>query len=63
MKTVEIIISPNGNSIVETKGFSGSECQSVSKFLEEALGQKINERLTSEFYQTEPARVENRQQH
>ena len=27
MKTIEIIVSPNGETRVQTKGFAGSECQ------------------------------------
>ncbi|MCH8149830.1 MAG: DUF2997 domain-containing protein, partial [Planctomycetes bacterium] len=38
MKTIEIIISPSGQSRVETKGYSGSKCQEASRFLEAALG-------------------------
>ena len=49
-KTIEIIISPNGQTRVETKGFAGNECQTASQFLEKALGQRTSEQLTSEFY-------------
>ena len=50
MKTIEIIIAPNGQSRVETKGFVGSECRQASRFVEQALGQRTDEQLTSEFY-------------
>ena len=50
MKTIEITIAPNGESKVETQGFSGSECREASRFLEAALGTKRSETLTSEFY-------------
>ena len=50
MKTVEIIITPSGQSRVETKGFAGSECRSASRALEAALGHTISDRLTSGFY-------------
>ena len=53
MKTIEIIVSPSGESTVATKGFSGSGCQQASRFLEEALGNRVQERLTGEFYQAE----------
>jgi hypothetical protein len=49
-KGLGIIISPNGQTRVETKGFAGNECQQASMFLEEALGQRTSEQLTSEFY-------------
>jgi len=49
-QTIEIIISPQGETRVETKGFSGSACREASRFLEQALGQRQAEQLTSEFY-------------
>ena len=47
---IEIIVSPQGQTKMQTKGFSGSSCRDASKFLEEALGQRTEETLTSEFY-------------
>ena len=54
-KTIEIIIAPNGQSRVETKGFTGSECRDASRFVELAIGQQTNEILKSEFHQTATA--------
>jgi hypothetical protein len=51
-KIIEIIIAPNGQSRVETKGFIGSECRQASQFIERALGQQSDELLKAEFYQT-----------
>ena len=51
-KTIEIIVSPNGQSRVETKGFVGSDCRQASQFIERALGQRSDELLKAEFYQT-----------
>lgn len=51
-KTIEIVIAPNGQSRVETKGFVGSECRDASRFIEQALGQQTDESLKSEFHQT-----------
>ncbi len=50
-KTIEIIISPSGQTRVETKGFAGSECRQASQFIEQALGQRTSEQLTAEFHQ------------
>ena len=50
-KTIEIIISPTGQSRVETKGFAGSECRDASRFIEQAIGQQTNEILKAEFHQ------------
>jgi hypothetical protein len=51
-KIIEIIIAPNGQSRVETKGFIGSECRQASQFIERALGQQSDELLKAEFHQT-----------
>jgi hypothetical protein len=51
LKTSEIVVSPTGESTVQTRGFSGGECRHASEFLEQALGARSQERLTAEFYQ------------
>jgi hypothetical protein len=51
MKIIEIIVSPQGQSTVATKGFTGGECREASKYVEESLGAKLSERLTAEFHQ------------
>lgn len=51
MPIIEIIVSPQGETHIETKGFTGAGCRQASEFLEQALGRRANERLTSEFYQ------------
>ena len=55
MKIIEIVIAPNGQSRVETKGFTGAECRDASRFIEQAIGQQTNEILKSEFHQTATA--------
>ena len=50
-KTIDIIISPTGQSRVETKGFTGAECRDASRFIEQALGQQPHEILKAEFHQ------------
>lgn len=49
--TFEIIVSPTGQTQVQTHGFTGAACQHASRFLEAALGKTINEQLTTDFYQ------------
>jgi hypothetical protein len=56
VKTIEIIVSPTGQTTVQTKGFEGASCQDASRTLEQALGTRTSENLTAEFYQTEPIR-------
>jgi hypothetical protein len=61
VKTIEIIISPTGQSTVQTKGFTGSLCQDASRFIEQALGQRTGERLTAEFHQPHTSQQQSRQ--
>jgi len=49
-RLIEIIVSPLGETKLETKGFAGSSCREASRPLEQALGTKANEQLTPEFY-------------
>lgn len=54
MKTIELVVSPKGETTVTTKGFAGSSCREASKFLEQALGQRSSEVLTAEFHASQP---------
>ena len=49
-KIIELIVSPTGETRLETKGFVGSACREASKLIEEALGQRREEQLTAEFH-------------
>ena len=61
-KTIEITVSPQGQTRVETKGFTGADCQQASKFIETALGQRESDQLTPEFHQVcDAVRNEQRQ--
>jgi len=51
-QTIEVVVAPNGETRVETKGFAGSCCRAASEFIERALGKSKGERLKPEFYQT-----------
>jgi hypothetical protein len=62
-KTIEIVVSPNGQTQVQTKGFTGSECRQASQFIEQALGQRTSEQLTSEFHQQASQQQSNQQRH
>ena len=61
-KTIEIIVKANGETIVETKGFTGASCRDASRFIEQALGKREIEQLTAEFYQQASQQAENKQQ-
>jgi hypothetical protein len=60
-KTIEIIITPEGNSSVQTLGFTGSSCRDASRFIEQALGKRTGEKLTAEFHQSESVQQANQQ--
>jgi hypothetical protein len=53
MKMIEITVAANGQTSVQTKGFTGAECRQASEFIETALGRRTDEQLTSEFYAQE----------
>ena len=61
MKTIEIVVSPNGQSRVETKVFAGSDCREASKFIEQALGKQTGEQLTAEFHSSASICEQNQQ--
>ena len=50
MKIIEIVVSPQGKSKVETKGFVGNSCQQASMFIESALGKRAEVKLKPEFH-------------
>ncbi len=51
-RIIEVVVSPQGESTIQTKGYSGGECLQASKFLEQALGVVASEQKTGEFYQS-----------
>jgi hypothetical protein len=55
-RVIEVIVSPQGETTVQTKGFAGGTCVQASKWLEQALGLVTADHKTSEFY--EPAKTE-----
>ena len=52
-RIIEVLISPTGETTVQTKGFTGGECHQASKWLEKALGVAATDQKTSEFFQAE----------
>ena len=51
MTTITIIVSPDGETRVETKGFAGASCRDAIRALEQALGLQTDEQLTPEYFQ------------
>ena len=62
MKTIEIIVSPKGETTVTTRGFAGSSCRQASGFIEKTLGRRTSEQLTAEFHQ-QAVQQQSNQQH
>ena len=52
MRIIEVVVSPQGETIVQTQGYVGAECVQASQWLEQALGITVADRKTSEFFQT-----------
>jgi hypothetical protein len=50
-RVIEVLVSPKGETTLQTKGYAGSDCQQASRFLENALGVVTGEQKTTEFYQ------------
>jgi hypothetical protein len=62
-KIIEIVVSPTGQTQVQTRGFVGSECRQASQFIEVALGRRTHEQLTAEFHQQASEQQSNQQRH
>ena len=50
MKTITIIVAPDGKTKIETDGYTGSSCREASRFLEDTLGTGTVERLKDEYF-------------
>ena len=62
-KTIEIVVTPTGQTQVQTKGFVGSECRQASQFIEQALGKRTQEVLNAEFHQQASQQQSHQQRH
>jgi hypothetical protein len=51
-RIIQIIVSPTGQTTVQTKGFAGSSCRDATKALEAALGIVQADQPTAEMYQS-----------
>jgi hypothetical protein len=52
MRTIEITVSPTGETKLESKNFTGADCQLATRSLEQALGCRLSETLTAEYFST-----------
>jgi hypothetical protein len=53
-RVIEIVVSPQGETTLQTKGFQGPQCLEASRFLERALGVSFQEQKTAEFFEQVP---------
>ncbi|HVS38472.1 MAG TPA: DUF2997 domain-containing protein [Gemmataceae bacterium] len=60
-RVIEVVVSPQGETTVQTKGYAGADCLQAAKFLEQALGVVVQESKTGEFYSTATAEQHVRQ--
>ena len=58
MKRIEVIVSPKGESRIETHGFTGESCRAATKQLEAALGAKQHETLKPEFHESQSTNIQ-----
>ena len=54
-RIIEVLVSPTGETTVQTKGYAGADCIQASRFLEQALGVVASDRKTAEYHQTAEA--------
>ena len=50
--TIEVVVSPTGDIVIEAVGFKGPDCEAATKFLEEALGAVNSKVKKPEFHQS-----------
>lgn len=53
MTVIEVVVSPTGETKVQTRGYDGAACLQATKFLEQALGVVTADRKTSEYFQSQ----------
>ena len=49
--TIEVVVSPQGDIVIEAVGFKGTDCEQATRFLEEALGVLTNKSRKPEYHQ------------
>ena len=59
MKLIEIVITPDGHTHLETKGYAGGECREASRQMEQALGIVKSDQSTAEMYAQAPETLRN----
>ena len=61
-QSIQVTVQPDGAVQVEALGFTGADCESATRFLEEALGIPAKRSRKPEYYKSGRTRNERRQQ-
>jgi hypothetical protein len=62
MTTIELIVAPDGQTRLQTRGFPGASCLAASRWLEAALGRTKSDRLSSEYHAAAPVQASAQQE-
>lgn len=50
MKTIEVIVQPDGSLKIDAVGFQGADCEKATAFLEKALGITTGKQKKPEYH-------------
>lgn len=53
MKTINVVIAPDGSIKIDAVGFKGADCEKATKFLEDALGVTADRKRKPEFHHSQ----------
>ena len=59
-KQIKIVVEKDGKLRMEVEGFSGSQCLSVTEFLEKEMGEVFERQRTSDYYKARRITLTNR---
>ena len=59
-RTIEIIVSPQGDIVIDAVGFKGSDCEQATQFLEQALGMQAQKERKPEYLQSAATQAQQR---
>ena len=59
-KQIRVVVERDGKLRLEAEGFSGSQCLSVTEFLEKEMGVVFERQRTSDFYKALQVTFRNR---
>jgi hypothetical protein len=63
LKTITLVISPTGETQLQTHGFEGSNCQGASRALEQTLGLVTHEQKTAEYFAAQQQQLDQATKH